>query len=80
MKTFTLEDSEAQSLLNIVAQTTQFPWIVTNPLVQKLGQQMQAQEPAGAQSVPGLRPNGPDREEPADSKRYGGLDSRQTRA
>jgi len=36
-----LTDQEAQSLLNIVATTKEHPWLVTNPLVQKIGAVLQ---------------------------------------
>lgn len=38
----TLEDTEANQLMNILAQTKEFPWIVTNPLLMKIGAQLQA--------------------------------------
>ena len=41
-----LTDQEAQSLLNIVATTKEHPWLVTNPLVQKIGAVLQHKDAA----------------------------------
>ena len=39
-----LTDQEAQSLLNIVATTKEHAWLVTNPLVQKIGALLQQKD------------------------------------
>ena len=38
-----LTPAEAQQILAILAQTKDFPWTVTNPLVVRLSQQLQEQ-------------------------------------
>ena len=61
MMTFTFEDAEAQTLLNILANATGYSWAVTNPLLMKLGEQMRQQQAATQIQPPwNARPNGPD--------------------
>ena len=45
-QTVTLEDQEWQGLINVLANATNSPWVVTNPLLMKIGQQLQAQTQA----------------------------------
>ena len=47
MQTVSLEPAEWQQLINVLANTTAAPWVVTNPLLMKLGQQLQAQAQSG---------------------------------
>jgi len=59
LKSVSLEETEWSSVMAILGNTKEFPWVVTNPLLMKLGQQLQ---PA-AELLP-RRPNGPDDEVP----------------
>lgn len=38
-----LSDAEWQQLMNILATTKEHPWMITNPLLMKIGQQLNAQ-------------------------------------
>ena len=58
MPTLELSHQELNNLVAIVSQTKDFPWVVTNPLLSKLGpllQQAQVQAPApiAAGTTPG---------------------------
>ena len=46
-----LTDQEVTNLVNILAQTTAFPWIVTNPLLVKLMPLLQRSRSANGQPI-----------------------------
>ena len=48
MQTIALEPGEWAQVMNVLANTTGFGWAIVNPLLMKIGQQLQAQQ-AGAQ-------------------------------
>lgn len=52
-----LENDEGQQILNVLATTKDHPWIVTNPLIQKIAQQLQKQGHGSVTQV-AARPNG----------------------
>lgn len=64
-QTATLEDTEWAQLMTIVGNTKEFPWVVTNPLLMKLGQQLQQQGQA-VQMAQAQRGNGLDHDETPD--------------
>ena len=45
MQTVTLAEQEWQALINVLANTREHPWVITNPLLMKIGQQLQEQTP-----------------------------------
>lgn len=49
-----LADEEARQVLNILVQTREFAWVVTNPLILRIGQQLQG--PQGGPVTTGLEP------------------------
>lgn len=50
-QTVTLERNEWQQVMNILGTTKDHPWVVTNPLLMKIGGQLQLQDPQ-AQPLP----------------------------
>lgn len=55
MPTVDLSDAEWGKLMNILATTKKHPWVDTNPLLMKIGQQLQQQahlQPGVAANVP----------------------------
>lgn len=51
-QTVVLEKNEWQALMNILGTTKEHPWVVTNPLLMKIGGQLQAQEPQSQAPMP----------------------------
>jgi hypothetical protein len=61
LKTIEMEEADLQNLITVVAQSTGFPWTVTNPLLTRLTQALNpAAAGLGPLANPALRPNGPD--------------------
>jgi len=76
LRSVTLDEGEWASVMAILGQTKEFPWVVTNPLLMKLGQQLQASDPV----EPLARPNGPDHEAAGGNIVRGGAGSRRSQA
>lgn len=51
-QTVVLEKNEWQVLMNILGTTKEHPWVVTNPLLMKIGGQLQLQEPQAQPAMP----------------------------
>ena len=47
-----LTDQEVQNLINILTQSTGMPWVMTHPLIMKIGQQQQQQLAQPQQAQP----------------------------
>ena len=61
-----LDDRDCQNLINIL-MNTQHPWTITNPLIQKIAQQMQRQQlPRDPPQMPMPKGNNEDRTHPSD--------------
>jgi hypothetical protein len=52
MASVELTDQEWQQVMNILATTKEHPWVVTNPLLMRIGGQVQAQAPQPIRSTP----------------------------
>lgn len=50
-----MTDQEWASLLNVLATTKEHPWATTNPLLMKIGQQLQYAAQQGQTPLPGGR-------------------------
>ena len=48
MPTVELDLTEWNMIVNILASTKEWPWTVTNPLIAKLAQQLQGQQPGNS--------------------------------
>lgn len=46
MPTVDLPEQDWQQILSILGTTKEFAWVVTNPLLMKIGQQLQPQQPS----------------------------------
>jgi hypothetical protein len=80
LKTVSLDDAKWQQVLNIIGNSTGFPWAITNPLLMEIGQQLQATLEGGPNLPLSLRPNGPDVEVPGGSRPHGGPGSKRSQA
>lgn len=61
----TLEDTEWSQVMTILGNTKEFPWVITNPLLMKLGQQLQVQAGQATQTAQMQRDNGLDHDNQA---------------
>lgn len=51
MQTVELDAAEWQQVMTVLGGSTGFPWTLTNPLLMRIGQQIQEQT-AGAERIP----------------------------
>jgi hypothetical protein len=50
MPTVELSDTEWQQLINILGTTKEHPWVMTNPLLMKIGQQLNNAQQIGGRA------------------------------
>ena len=65
MQSVTLSEQEWQSLIGVVANAVGSPWTVTNPLLMKIGQQLQEQQGTQAGPVFASRPGNSHDDQPS---------------
>ena len=51
MPTVELNEEEWRQLLNILGTTKEWPWVITNPLLMKIGQQLNKQTNSGEMPI-----------------------------